>query len=388
VPTRRLWVLLLCSLFVAGAARLTVAAPEACPAPTAAEARAAARAGADWLVANQRADGTFAYEIDAKGRDHGGYDNVRHAGAALALYDAAHATHARKYLDAADRAVAWMIDRLESRADWHALPDGPTAPLGGSALMLSALAERRDYTGDARYDDTMRALGRFIVAMQKPNGDYAVYYDLNTDRPDPVSISQYYASESLWALARLQNALPDPAFRTSALRAAHFVATERNDRDFVPVGPLNDHWAAYGFAEMAKWPLGAEEIAYARQLQARFQLLIRWDAQKDSGAPYSWTHGPRRRSAALGTWVEGQAALARLGSHDSRFADLREPARESAACGAGVLVHRQHHGDDPATAGAWFDSGHSRVDDQQHSIAGLIAVAALVDSPETADHHG
>jgi hypothetical protein len=54
-----------------------------------------------------------------------------------------------------------------------------------------------------------------------------------------------------------------------------------------------------------------------------------------------------------------------------------------------VLVHRQHHGDNPATAGAWFDSGHSRVDDQQHSIAGLIAVAELVDHTNrpTAGHH-
>src|SRR5262245_20068178 len=159
MPTRRLWSLLLISVLVAGAARLTVAAPEACHTPTAVQARAAASAAADWLVANQHSDGSFAYEIEMNGQEQGGYDNVRHASAALALYDAAHATHDPKYLDAADRAVAWMIDRLEARDNWQALPDGPTAPLGGSALMLAALAERRDYTGEARYDDTMRALG-------------------------------------------------------------------------------------------------------------------------------------------------------------------------------------------------------------------------------------
>ena len=36
-----------------------------------------------------------------------------------------------------------------------------------------------------------------------------------------------------------------------------------DDRDFVPVGPLNDHWAADGFAEMADWPITDSEADYA-----------------------------------------------------------------------------------------------------------------------------
>ena len=86
-------------------------------------------------------------------------------------------------------------------------------------------------------------------------------YDPTTGQIDRVTLSQYYASEAMWALARLQNALPDDSYRTAALRAAHFVSTERNDRDFVPVGPLNDHWAAHAFAEMASWPIGDAEAA-------------------------------------------------------------------------------------------------------------------------------
>ena len=95
-------------------------------------------------------------------------------------------------------------------------------------------------------------------------------------------------------------------YEQAARRAARFISTQRNDRDFVPVGPLNDHWAAYGFAEMSDWPITDAEAEYARELSGRFQLLIRWEAQKDAGAPYSWTHGPERRAAALGTWVEGR----------------------------------------------------------------------------------
>jgi hypothetical protein len=140
---------------------------------------------------------------------------------------------------------------------------------------------------------------------------------------------------------------------------------------------LNDHWAAYGFAEMAEWPIGDAEATYARALYGRFQLLIRWEAQKDGGAPYSWTHGPERRAAALGTWVEGQAALARLARVDDRLRDLRDPTLESTDCGAGVLVARQRDGDDPRVAGAWFTENESRMDDQQHAISGLLALATL-----------
>ena len=122
-----------------------------------------------------------------------------------------------------------------------------------------------------------------------------------------------------------------PHRRTACPR---FVSTDRNDRDFVPVGPLNDHWAAHAFAEMASWPIGDAETDYARSLAGRFAALIRWEAQKDSGAPYSWTHGPSRRAAALGTWVEGQAELGHLAHTDHRLAYLRDdipPGARSAA---------------------------------------------------------
>jgi hypothetical protein len=382
VVTRRLWALLVTSAVVLLGARVTLAAPEACPAPTATEARAAATKAAGWLTANQLADGTFRYQIDSVGNDlGGGYSAVRHAGATLALYQIAATTNDDQVLAAADRATRWMLDNVATHGDWVALTEADgTAPLGGGALMLAALAERRAATGSTQFDDTMRALGRFLVAMQRDNGDFYVSYDPTTGQPDRVTISQYYASEAMWALARLQNALPDDSYRDAAQRAARFVATERNDRDFVPVGPLNDHWAAHAFAEMAAWPIGNAEAGYARLLAGRFAALIRWEAQKDSGAPYSWTHGPPRRAAALGTWVEGQAALAHLARVDHPLADLRDDTLASTECGAGVLIARQRGGNDPRVAGAWFDSGQSRMDDEQHAITGLLGLADLLDA--------
>jgi hypothetical protein len=383
VPTARLLrIVTLCALALVGA-RVTVAAPEACGSASPSSARAAARSAAQWLAANQQPDGSYLYAADSEGRDLGGYSSVRHAGVTLSLYQAANALDDEQLRDAADRGLRWMTDRLAARDDWVALADGSSAPLGGSALMLAALAERRVLTGDDAHDDTMRALGRFLVSMQRDNGDFYVSSDVDSGEPDRTTISQYFASEALWALARLHRALPADTWRDTVERAAHFVATERNDRDFVPVGPLNDHWAAYGFAEMADWPLGEDEARYARALAGRFHLLIRWEAGKGSGAPYEWTHAPDRSAAALGTWVEGQAALARLARADDRLADLRSETLASARCGAGVLAQRQHRGSDVRLAGAWFTDGMTRMDGQQHAISGLLAVAHLQDREES-----
>ena len=94
---------------------------------------------------------------------------MRHAGVTLALYQVATATNDDRALAAGDRA-----DRVDARqprdkrADGVALTEADgTAPLGGAALMLAALAERRAATGSTEYDDDMRTLGDFIVSMQQ-----------------------------------------------------------------------------------------------------------------------------------------------------------------------------------------------------------------------------
>ena len=327
--TRRLWALLATCAFVLIGARVTVAAPEACPAPSATEARDAAKKAAGWLIANQLADGTFRYQIDSAGNDLGGYSSVRHAGATLALYQVAAATNDDRTLAAADRGDCMDARQPRDERGWRRAHRSRRHRAVGRERVDARGARGATRRRRAAPNTTTPCArsGDFIVSMQRDNGDFYVSYDPTTGQTDRVTLSQYYASEAMWALARLQNALPDDSYRTAALRAARFVSTERNDRDFVPVGPLNDHWAAHAFAEMAAWPIGDAEADYARSLAGRFAALIRWEAQKDSGAPYSWTHGPTRRAAALGTWVEGQAALAHLARTDHRLADLRADTR-------------------------------------------------------------
>lgn len=350
--------------------RITLAAPEGCDPPTAEQMqRAAARAGG-WLVANQHSDGSFLYQSTRDGKDLGGYNSVRHAGALLSLYQVANRLHDDDVLVAADRGLRWI---LEFTRDGE-VDDGGRASLGGAALLTSALDERRIVTGDERYDDDLRALGRFMVELQRPDGGFYVSRDIATGEPDRVTTSPYYPGEALWALARLAATFPDEGWERPAQRAATFIATKRDELENVLAPPLNDHWGSYGFAEMGAWDrpnVTDEEARYAGELYGRFSLLIRNESARDQSWIAGLTHGPARRSAALGTWVEGQTALARLARSDDRVAPLGDRILTSARCGAGVLVERQ------ADDGAWYARGETRMDDQQHAISGLLYLAEL-----------
>ena len=64
---------------------------------------------------------------------------------------------------------------------------------------------------------------------------------------------------------------------------------------------------------------------------------------------------------------------------DARLADLRAPLAERATCIAGLAVDEQSDAEDAAGAarperveGAWFVDGTTRMDDQQHALAGLL----------------
>jgi hypothetical protein len=380
--TRPLVALAVVYALVFAGTRVTVAAPERCPDVTVAQVRASALAGARWIARNQHPDGSFLYEYSRTGGELPTYNAVRHAGATLALYNAAAVD--REFLRAGDRALRWMLDRLVERRGWSALPDGGWAPLGGDALMLAALAERRVVTGDARYDGVMQALGRFIVASQRPDGGFFLAYDLDTDDFVREGTSRYYPGEATWALARLANAgIGGGPWRAAAVRGGDFIALHRDDVENVSYPPLNDHWGAYAFAEMARWPATDAQLDYARLLYGRFQLLLRSQEQRDSGGLYAFTHSRARRGAAVGTWVEGQAALARLARVDARLRSRSAAIEQSATCGAAMLVRRQlHSSTDGRVDGAWYAHGSTRVDDAQHPISALLAVATLMEGKD------
>ncbi len=216
----RIWRCLLVLAVLLLVAFGAIAPPEGCPSVTTADLQRSTQAAVGWFVRNQYPNGTWLYEYR---RDSDAstprYNDVRHAGAVMALYQAAEAGHPSA-LRAADRGASWALDRVTQRVNWSAVTVNGTTTTGATALLVAGLDYRRAATGDDRYDDVMRRLGRFLVEQVEPSGAVLAFYDTSRDRPVPGEYSKYYTGETYWALALLARTFPDEHFAKTASASA------------------------------------------------------------------------------------------------------------------------------------------------------------------------
>jgi hypothetical protein len=367
------------------ALRVSFLAPGTCPAPGSAALEAAAVAAGEWIVRGEH-EGMYVYEYDrADDQESPGYNIVRHAGVTMSLYQLARAGH-EQFIEPADAALAEMLANLRSPqvspgVEGLAYVDNETqARLGASALMAAALAQRREATGDDRYDSELRALGRFMIGQMTTGGQMLASYDLQLGAPIPGETSRYSTGEAAWAFALLHNLFPTEGWDVPARQVLDYLATARDEVEDLPYRPWADQWAAYTLAELAPHGLDAHHLTYARALAQRFGMLVRVESQKGSW-PVAFID-PRARGGGVGVWVEGLGSLSSVAAVDPRLGDLRQPLSDRLECGAGILAERQKDASDATTwpdpdriQGAWFRDDVTRMDDQQHALSGLLAAA-------------
>jgi small neutral amino acid transporter SnatA (MarC family) len=378
---------------VSGAAFATLSPPQLCPAVSVADLRASATAAATWFVRNQQPDGSWLYEYNADtDRATPTYNDVRHAGAVMGLYQAA-AAGIPGALESADRGAKWALARLLEHDGWAAVSvDGGTST-GSTALLVAGLAGRRLVTNDPRYDAVMARLARFLVAQTEGSGAVRAYYDLVTNTSVAGSYSKYYTGETYWALARMNQLFPGQAWGATADRIGAYLATERDEReDYWP--PIPDHWAAYGLAETVHFadrppdlPLTSDEVAYARRQADLFGGQVRWISQRFGPWGQVVRGQPIPRGGGYGVIGEGLTGLWRVSGADRRLADLRTQIGERAVCDAGLAIRAQSDAADAArftapakVEGAWFRDGVTRMDDQQHALAALLRTIPIVEA--------
>jgi small neutral amino acid transporter SnatA (MarC family) len=391
---KRLWPAGLALAVLLVGSFVVVAPPERCPSVSTGALRRSAQASVDWLVRNQKPDGTWLYLYEA-GEDSAppDYNVVRHTGAAMGLYRAA-AEGLPRALRSADRGTAWALDRLLERDGWAAVDWEGQVDTGATALLVAGLVLRRETTADTRYDDVLGRLGRFLVAQTEPSGAVLASYDPVRGTPVAGIYSKYFTGEAYWALALLHRTFPREGWGQAADRVGAYLATSRDEvEDHWP--PIADHWAAYGlsetvdFPERGRPPLTEQEVTYARRQAELFGGQVRWVSERFGpwGALVRGPHVPRGggygviSEALTGLWLTARA--------DPRLADLREPVAERAACIAGLAVRAQSDREDAASfkrpdrvEGAWFRDGETRVDDQQHALAGLLRTIPIVRAQE------
>jgi small neutral amino acid transporter SnatA (MarC family) len=384
----------LCLALLLAVALAVVAPPERCPSVSADELRRSAQATVEWFVRNQEPDGSWLYGYNADDDSiDPEYNEVRHAGVTMGLYQAA-AAGLPGALRSADRGTEWALDTLHEHDGRAAIEAQGRVATGATALLASGLVIRRNATGETRYDDVLRRLGRFLVAQTEPSGAVLAEYDRASEAPVAGEYSKYYTGEAYWALALLHRAFPGEGWGEAADRIGAYLATSRDEvEDHWP--PIPDHWAAYGLSETAEFPergrppLTEDEVDYARRQAELFGVQARWLSQR---------HGPwgglvRGSYLARGGWYgvvdEALTGLWLTARADPRLADLEAPIAERATCVAGLAVGEQSDADDAADAarperveGAWYRDGETRMDDQQHALAGLLRTIPIVEAGE------
>ncbi|HKV42583.1 MAG TPA: hypothetical protein VJX67_25500, partial [Blastocatellia bacterium] len=362
-----------------------------------------ARAGGDYLVRMQRPDGSFVYSYRAA-LDTGStarYNIVRHAGAAISLFDLYGATHDRRYLNAARKAVDFLHGRFHetvvavphseaayealgpnrSRTGLYVTDDDGKAKLGAMALSLLAEVDEIKYLG--RRDLTQaEALANVIMAMQNEDGSFRTTFNSGANEPDdPPSL--YFPGEAMLALTELYQLIPrhDPRLLDTAERGAGFlIRAQREQTDLPP-----DAWFAQSLEALYRITHKSE---YARHAIALAVSMVK--GQYSVGAPEGYEGGvtggiPRAVQSA--SRAEGVLAGYRLAIilKDATSWTLLAGLKSS----AGFQLSQQFTSGSsfflPAPERALggfresFSSTRIRIDYVQHNIESLLGLAAALE---------
>ena len=364
------------------------------PGPLAELAYRRAVLGARWLAADVRRDGSFYYTYDPEWdrRERNAYNAVRHAGTTYSLWQLYDATRAAGEPDeglraAAEAATGWIdANSIDLRHRGRAYVHKGRMKLGGQALALVALLERRRVTGDKARDPLIAGLARFMLAMELPKerGRYHQSWHEEKDQLLLTPPSDYYPGEALLALTRLaQQDFQRGPWLGAARRAAKYLIYGK-DGDIPAAGkvPREDHWLTMALAELYRLHPDDSYRAVA-YLQADAMLRAQHDVddrhpQKigaSKRSPLNYTSTATKGEAMVAAWALAEAIGDREAS--DRFA---AGARRNAQFRMRVQWLPENAGLFPTPEklyGAWGVSPAQpwvRIDFVQHNISALLGV--------------
>ncbi|MEZ4499601.1 MAG: hypothetical protein R2839_05895 [Thermomicrobiales bacterium] len=349
--------------------------------------------GAGWLSRAVGPDGWMTYYYQPS-RDRvlmDDYSEVRHAGTTYAMFQAYEVLQDPELLEAAERAVTWIeAASLLTPYGGKAFCLKNRCLLGGQALALVALLERRRVLQDTSFDDLIADLAVFLDVLElrdSPGQHYEIYRALR-DRFTVSEDSKYSPGEVMLAQVRLAQHFPDGPFVDAACRVADFLIYRRDgDLPAAGVAARTDHWMAMALSEL--YPLtGHPHHALAAQMIGD---LIREGQYQPQETSWRLIGAARRGTSAnyTATATRGEALMAIwhlanfLGDQDAiaRFS-------QSALRNAQFLMRVQYTPElaerfrNPArVVGGWAQDesvADIRMDYVQHNVSALIGAWHLL----------
>jgi hypothetical protein len=241
----------------------------------------AVRLGADYLSRALDANGRYNYRYRPTD-DHNanGYGLLRHAGATYALLEAYDELKVPLYREKAEGALSYAEAQLKwiddaGKRDAYLLDtnDEEQQKVGGAGIFLVALAKHMEVTGSRDHLETARALARFIVHEQYPDGHFRTNRDVESEglAPDGATLKTelvYYPGEAILGLVRLFLIDPDPKWLAAAKKAVDYCIHIR-DKDASVESLEHDHWLTYAMNDLYRIDVDqsylehADDIAHA-----------------------------------------------------------------------------------------------------------------------------
>lgn len=227
-------------------------------------------------------DGKFRYiyyPLDNLHSPPGEYSLPRHAGTTWFLSLAYSNLKDRKILEMARTAINYLTANAVPAAckdtPYACVGTDNSADLGSAALTIVAIVEYQQATGDTRFQELAQSLGRFLLWMQKDNGDFCHQYSPAKGKKNCEDILLYYSGEATLALAKLHKLTRSSRYVEPLERALDFLTGEKYSFFLGQFFISEDHWtciaAEAAFEAVNKKQYAAFCYAFAR-LNRRAQI--------------------------------------------------------------------------------------------------------------------
>ena len=354
----------------------------------------AVRAGADYLVRVVGPDGRYEYLYrPLEERRDNGYGWLRHAGTTYALLEAYGQFGTPAYRAAAERALNLLKSRVRNdpASGGGYVVDGndeEQQKSGGAGLAMLAFAEHAAVTGDRSNLETMRSLGRFILAQQQDDGHFRNNADVERETGQKLSREPtYYQGEATLALLRLYALDPQQRYVDAARRSADWVIHVRDA--YVSEDNLgHDHWICYALNELSRV---APDPAYIEHAQKIARAIIGKQRGSDAAEPdlvgTYWFGGEMGNiSATRVEAFDSNVVLARFAGKPDEW--LLQPATKTAAwmLGQQFDAENDYWLKNPQKAeGGVRESllvSDVRIDTVQHSMSAWLHLARILSDPD------
>jgi hypothetical protein len=305
----------------------------------------AIHSGTDYLTRHVLTDGRFVYSInlDTNLALEDRYNILRHAGTIYAFGNFDDEVSDTVSKETVSRTGAFLRSQIATvegfpgtKAIWSRVATGEEtefdeAKLGGTGLGLVALLTEEQIHPGATDPQTLRELGKFLLAMQRTDGSfYSKYIPDNGGFDSWVSL--YYPGEAALGLVMLYKYDQDERWLTAATKAMSYLARERRSQDSVP----HDHWALLATARLMKHQQMGQNAELREELFEHTTQIC--EAIVQSQQPFldhpllSGSFDSEGRTTPCATRMEG--LLAALTYLPDKHDDLRE--RMKAACDHGI----------------------------------------------------